>query len=908
MKQTTGRVHGAVLLAYTVAALLLTWPLARHFATHVPGDGIDDPALAWNLWWIKARLVDQLQPDIFHMGWMFHPIQINLAFFTLTPLNGLLSIPLQLAFGLVPAINLLVIATFALSGYGAYLLVRYIFSPFAERPQGWALHAAALAAGFLYAFAAPKLFYVALGQYNIMSSQWLPFCALYVVALLRAPSVQAGAHAGAWAALFLILQAWAELTFASFLILFIALAALAALIIILRDGHRLRPLVTGFGLMALLFVVGMLPYLVAMAPDLLRNGDFFGSGGGFADLYSADLAGFLFPTRLHPWIGEWVATLPFPNDKGQQVFLGYVAPLLGLVGLLWLWKRARGQALFWGAATLGFWALSLGPSLRWMGRDLGIPGPFTLVNLLPFFNGNRYPSRYAVPLLLCVGVLMAAGLLAMLERRRLHMRGALWASAGAVALITLESISTPLPLSDFRIPQIYQLLADEPGDGALLELPTGWRNGARVLGRSDILIMMQQWRQTAHGKPRLGGNTSRNPPQKFQYYTEHPLMGSLIALMNSDQPGLEGIADRVDDLIARHAPTAAQELADLGIRWVTLHEEKATAPLIRFVEEALPLELVDVRTELDWSGAPETIRLYRVRPAPAVLPRTFALAGPGASDNAFAFLGEGWATARNATDRYANKTRAMLLLPLPEEGGIVTLSPTAEGTPPQVRVGGVPLALLPADGRVDAYTLPPGVAAAPVDVVELRFAGEGLPVQGLVQAASPVGTTGVALPPGVALFARSAGEPTGNLAQLWVNGVDVAPGSRGFNLAALDAQGTLLEAAAFDTFSNDAEAAHMAAWLRAWPPGTIIMGAVADEGSYHLTADAISALGDVGLAPGGLDHFRRSHAFIGVAGAPPGSALAAQSSVHSASVWLGAPVEGARVYGPVNAVRVRNNW
>ena len=87
------------------------------------------------------------------------------------------------------------------------------------------------------------------------------------------------------------------------------------------------------------------------------------------------------------------------------------------------------------------------------------------------------------------------------------------------------------------------LLAREPGNGALLELPTGWRNGARVLGRSDILIMMQQWRQTAHGKPRLGGNTSRNPPQKFQYFTEHPLIGDLIALMNSDQPGLESMAE-----------------------------------------------------------------------------------------------------------------------------------------------------------------------------------------------------------------------------------------------------------------------------------------------------------------------------------------------------------------------------
>ncbi len=65
-KAATVRRHGGVLLLYSMLALGLTWPLARHFTTHVPGDGIDDPSLAWNLWWIKTRLIDQLNLDIFH--------------------------------------------------------------------------------------------------------------------------------------------------------------------------------------------------------------------------------------------------------------------------------------------------------------------------------------------------------------------------------------------------------------------------------------------------------------------------------------------------------------------------------------------------------------------------------------------------------------------------------------------------------------------------------------------------------------------------------------------------------------------------------------------------------------------------------------------------------------------------
>ncbi len=115
------RRHLLVLLLYSLLGLALTYPLISHFATHVPGDGIDDPALAWNLWWLKFSLVDrQLNP--FLSQWMFYPIGINLAFYTLTILNGLLSIPLQVAWGLVPASNLVLLSSFVLSGFGAYLL------------------------------------------------------------------------------------------------------------------------------------------------------------------------------------------------------------------------------------------------------------------------------------------------------------------------------------------------------------------------------------------------------------------------------------------------------------------------------------------------------------------------------------------------------------------------------------------------------------------------------------------------------------------------------------------------------------------------------------------------------------------------------------------------------------------
>ena len=346
-----------------------------------------------------------------------------------------------------------------------------------------------------------------------------------------------------------------------------------------------------------------------MLPDLRSEGDFFGRGGGFADVFSADLAGYLMPTRLHPLFGAWIRSLPFPNDKGQQIFIGYVALALGVVGVvanLRLPRRlVRAQTWLWLTAFLCFWLLSLGPSLRWMGHDLQIPGPFALLSRVPFFSGNRYPSRYSVMVMLCLAVLSAYGMVWFLLRvldskpwAKWRASGWIYAAAGLPAMLFLfGQISIPLPLNDLGVPAVYRWLAQQPGDFAILELPTGWRNGARVLGRSDVLIMMQQWYQTIHGKRRLGGNTSRNPDFKFQYFTDAPLLGDLIALMNGDQAHLAPVvADRLPELVAHDRPLAGDVLNFLGIHYVVLHTvvqgDAAPEALVRFVHEALPVRLV----------------------------------------------------------------------------------------------------------------------------------------------------------------------------------------------------------------------------------------------------------------------------------------------------------------------------
>ena len=58
--------------------------------------------------------------------------------------------------------------------------------------------------------------------------------------------------------------------------------------------------------------------LAMMIPDMLVEGDIFVEGGGFADVFSADLLGFLVPTMYHPLFGSLVKHFDFDHSVGQQ--------------------------------------------------------------------------------------------------------------------------------------------------------------------------------------------------------------------------------------------------------------------------------------------------------------------------------------------------------------------------------------------------------------------------------------------------------------------------------------------------------------------------------------------------------------------------------------------------------------
>lgn len=923
-ERAAGSWHIRVLLLFLLLTCALTYPLVLHFGSHVPGDGIDDPALAWNLWWVKFSLVDrQLNP--FDCRWLFYPVGINLAFYTLTILNGLLSVPLQTALGLVTASNLVLLSSFVLSGYGAYLLTLDVLT---ERTRAsvtgrdrWRDRYAACVAGLFYAFASNKLFYAALGQFNIASSQWVPFAMLYV---LRSGRQRGKPRDALLAGLFWLLQAYAELTYASFLAVFLLLyiacwlarmagrqrgryqglgarpagrqagagegraawwpPSLAARLRLWfadwRPQFRLwLPFLRNMALLGAVVAVGLLPFLTNMWPDLRAEGDFLIEGGGFADIFSADLAGFFLPTQLHPLLGGIVRRAASDSalrpdgsqwqvNKGQHLFLGYVAMALALMGLFdGRRRRWRGTGL-WVLCTITFFLLTLGPSLRVAGHDMGVPGPFRLLQMLPFFKGNRYPSRYGVMLLASIAPLVATGFRWLLDRLRLTVRPGVQrpllmpaVPALLVAALLFEHLSIPLPLSDMTVPSIYDTIAADPRSVTVLELPLGWRNGFSVFGKQDVIIMFEQWWQTRHQKPVLGGNTSRNPEYKFRYFLEAPLIGPLTVLANADSahPHIQAaMAEALaalragspdlggNQLLQQAVADAPAVLESLDVGYVVVHQDRVPPEFVTFVEKYLPLQRL---------AAEGPHLLYRVQRSPAAGQVTIWPASePLTRGEGWSGWPQAWLGGRDARQGHeassflwAQRRKTRLLVP-PLAGGPKQVTVRARAAGPgqtlTLHVNGFTTAAqpLPEEWSELHYELPAGVFLAEGTSVELRFV-RTFPVSEVLHTYDREEDLSLGL------LVESAGLEAGNYGHIWFNGRDLAPNTRGYNLAIIDGERlTVRAAAAFDTHADPAASERLREFLQQLGARDILAVAVRDTAADQLTEPATAALTALGLS------------------------------------------------------------
>jgi hypothetical protein len=486
---------------YLVASLVLTWPLARNFGSHLPSVALPFDALlhVFLLGWGWHGLTTN-PLEVFHAP-IFYPELRTLTYMDHMLGEAVLAGPIIEIFGLGAAYNSLVIFSFVVSGYFVYRLARlYGISP-----------SASCVAGFLFAFCPYRFSH--LGCLNQIQTQFIPLGLFFAVRFLRTERIRYG------------IAAALALTVQSYFGWYSTFHLLVALVVLLgwemvREPGRWRQLpwrkAAPLALMsAALALPSALPYLLQKLamPEFDRPiSEVIRCSADLLDylrVNSDNVLGQLIPPLGHWWAG---------------FFPGLVASVLAAVAIAALCRAQAKPTLFEprsGRATLrdragaihrwgemGYFpvlwvsglVLSLGPILQVAGHRLGIPLPYALCYyVIPGFSSMRTPGRFAVLVALATAVLAGLGFDAL--RRRYPRLGSAFLVGtllGAGALAWCPDLPfVPYP-DRASMPRVYGWLAAQPDSSPVLELPVPVHLGSPTAARRQMYVLY-------HEKPRLDG-------------------------------------------------------------------------------------------------------------------------------------------------------------------------------------------------------------------------------------------------------------------------------------------------------------------------------------------------------------------------------------------------------------------
>ena len=918
------RAHVTVLALYSLLTVCLTWPLIIHLTTHVPGVpqwAFDESTFMWNIWYLKHTLVDHFSNPL-HSELIWYPLGIDLILYTYNFFHALLAQPLMLAVDLPFGSNVALLLSTILSGYGTFLLVAYLLSKQdAQRSVTdlFPVQLAAFGAGLLYAFASNRAVYATLGHYDMVTTEWIPFYALMLLRSLDSQrSPRRRRQAAALAGLFLAFNGLAEMITALFLGIFtlivIAITLFRGQVILQREAVKRDQIDIG-SVGSSLAITGIVTFIVwspVLVPILLQflTSDFSLRGWGEAIPLSTDLLGWFTPTVLHPIFGgNLVAELHRvqlraldPNGTGfrdvNTVFLGWCSAALALLGAL-IYRR---RVSLWIWTTVIFGIFTLGPFLQINGQyrynldgiEATFPLPFVLLHYLPIIKANRAPNRNSVILMLGIAVLAGFALDWVLERRRAQARTCVdaanpaarvarsvwprrprtWIVGILCGLVIFEHLAVPLPLSDARVPTVYSEIAADPRPVSVMHVPLGWRNSFGVFGPERTQL---QYYQTVHGKPMLGGNISRAPDFKMDYFTRIPFFQALRDIQFGETVPTETLAAaqaQAKDLIYLYNTGYVLLMPPIPQRFPYADHWQAAWD---FAKQTLPLEPAPF-----WSS--DGIEAYRVVQPAGEDHFTLDLGTTGA----FPYQGEGWEPAETdqpygAAATWATDQTSRLFLPLRLVNRAATyqivlrVHPFAyPGGPPQtvaLTTNDAPSTRQTlADGwQTISWTLSGSTLIDGLNRLELSWGHMAKP-RDVLGGNRLIGATGVELPIDADLKAFADG---GYIALFDEQGVqiDASAGRRGVNVTILDPKsGAVVDKAGFDTTANQYESEALAHYLAQIKPGRPVLIVSYGDATAHLTTAAVDGLRHLGADVSSATLRGNYFAIIGVQGTQPGNA------------------------------------
>lgn len=641
------RTHAAVLLGYVCVSVLFYWPLPAHLDDAFLGSISGDTGVyVWNLWVFRHEIVAHGNYPFLTMEVLPLTPPIPLTLHNYTTASNLVGFFLLPMWGVVRTFNMLTLASAVLAAYAMFLLARR-----ATDDAG-----AAWVAGLAFGFS-PYMNARAASHFSLIQAAPLPLFVLAFKRLVKQPTRLNATAVGAvvgWAflsdpyyAVYCLvgagcLAAAATLQFhlASgitrarvrwHVAIDLLLVCLAGLIvgIVIRGGGRLdlfglrvsiTHLYTPVMAFTLLFVLRVLlwmrprvtwvpalpplravvtvgvvcgllvtPVIAAMGTRLTESNTWISPPVFWrSSAPGLDLLSFFLPNPLHPLTAGLFADGLESSPGG---FIENVASVPWTLMALLAVAVSFGCRLprRWTAWTLFFALLALGPFIKIAGLMTYVPTPWALLRYVPVVGAARMPSRFAI--LVTLGVAMLAAFA--LRELRARTRWPSMLSAAIATLLIVEMLPSPRELHPAAVPSVYRIIASDPRDVRVLNLPFGLRDGLSSHGNTTAAW---QYFQTVHEKPIMGGYLSRLPASDVAIYERRRVTRVLMDL-SAGRPVSKG---RFDDAIRR----AREIRAELNVGYVVIDRSRTSDTLVDFARAAFDLMPVAVDGQYE---------LYRAR-------------------------------------------------------------------------------------------------------------------------------------------------------------------------------------------------------------------------------------------------------------------------------------------------------
>ncbi len=428
----------------------------------------------WRLAWI-AHAIRHAPAELFDAN-IFYPEKLTLAYSDAMLLPGIVLAPL-FWIGTNPVIiyNLALFLAFILSGLAAFWLARLVTGS----------GSGAFVAGVIYAFAPYRFTHY--GHLELQLVFWIPLLLFTLHRTMPRITAYDGALMGAIMGLQLLSCIYAGIFAAMFCVVFVP--CLLA-VIGMRDWRALiKPLLAATATTIVLALPYAAAYMAARDTVGTRSLEQL-------RLYSASLTHFVSAPQMNRLYGHTAFTDPMVAYE-MNLFPGIVSVVLALFGIF----KSRARVRYAYVAGLMFSVvLTAGANaviFEW------------LFEHLPFFRALRSPARFEILVILCLAVLSAYGVTALIDR--IDSARQKIAVTGTIVMLLIAEYAAAPSLEAVPMPsKVDAYLAQKP-PVVIVELPLASEKG--MFGSLD-------WRYMYEGLPHfqkmLNGYSGYAPPSFYE--------------------------------------------------------------------------------------------------------------------------------------------------------------------------------------------------------------------------------------------------------------------------------------------------------------------------------------------------------------------------------------------------------